>query len=74
MSASSTKCCACSSKKDIDRAQLAKLSNGLAPVDNAPAKVVGILVRHADSAIHSPALEQAKVLPDNAIAAIIDIK
>jgi uncharacterized protein (DUF2336 family) len=59
-------------KKDIDRAQLAKLSNGLAAVDNAPAKVVGILARHADSAIHGPVLEQAKARPDNAIATIID--
>jgi uncharacterized protein (DUF2336 family) len=59
-------------KKSIDRAQLADMSNKLAPVDNAPVKVVGTLARHADAAVHGPMLERAKGLPDEDIAAIID--
>jgi uncharacterized protein (DUF2336 family) len=59
-------------KKSIDRAQLADMSNKLAPVDNAPAKVVGTLARHPDKAVHGPMLEHARGLPDGDIAAIVD--
>jgi uncharacterized protein (DUF2336 family) len=59
-------------KKSIDRSQLAELSSKLAPVDNAPIKVVGTLARHTDTAINGPILEQAKALADEDIVEIID--
>jgi uncharacterized protein (DUF2336 family) len=55
-----------------DRPTLAHLSNKLAPVDNAPAKVLGNLARHLDVAVHGPVLTRAKALPDHDLAAIID--
>lgn len=59
-------------KKDVDRALLAEISSKLAPVDNAPAKVVGTLARHSDIAVHGPILEHAKALPEDELAKIID--
>lgn len=56
--------------KDIDRAVLAEVSTKLAPVDNAPSKVVGTLARHVDTAIHGPVLEQAKTVSDEDLVAI----
>jgi uncharacterized protein (DUF2336 family) len=58
--------------RNMDRAQLVELSNKLAPVDNAPAKVIGNLARHSDSTISGPILTQAKGLPDRDLAEIID--
>jgi uncharacterized protein (DUF2336 family) len=55
-----------------DRPTLVDLSNKLAPVDNAPAKVIGNLARHSDAAVHGPVLAQAKALPDKELAAIVD--
>jgi uncharacterized protein (DUF2336 family) len=59
-------------KKSIDRLQLAELSTKLAPIDNAPIRVVGTLARHTDMAVHGPILEQAKALSDEDIVEIID--
>ena len=59
-------------KKSIDRAQLAEVSNRLAPVANAPAKVVDTLARHSDVAVYGPVLAQAKALADEAIVEIVD--
>jgi uncharacterized protein (DUF2336 family) len=54
-----------------DRPTLVDLSNKLAPVDNAPTKVIGNLARHSDAAVHGPVLAQA-ALPDQELAAIVD--
>jgi uncharacterized protein (DUF2336 family) len=59
-------------KKSIDRIQLADVSNRLAVVANAPARVVDTLARHSDVAVHGPVLAQAKSLADEAIVDIID--
>jgi uncharacterized protein (DUF2336 family) len=59
-------------KKSVDRTQLAEISNRLAPVDNAPAKVVDTLARHSDVAVHGPVLAQAKALADEVIVDLID--
>jgi len=56
--------------KDGDSAMLAELSNALAPIDNAPLKVIGNLLRHADIAVHGPILEQAKALPEKILLEI----
>lgn len=58
-------------KNNVDRPLLVELSNKLAPLANAPAKVVSTLARHSDIAIHGPVLEQGRV-PDKEIVAIID--
>lgn len=58
--------------KNMDRQQLAELSNRLAPLANAPLKVIGSLARHADIAVCAPILEQAKALPDADIVEIAD--
>lgn len=62
----------CRLMQNKDRPTLVHLSNKLAPVDNAPAKVIGNLARHSDAAIHGPVLTKAKALPDKDLAAIID--
>jgi len=54
----------------MDSAQLAELSRKLAPIDNAPAKVIGSLARHADVAVCGPILEQATALADVEIVKI----
>jgi uncharacterized protein (DUF2336 family) len=59
-------------RKSIDRGQLAEVSNRLAPVANAPSKVVDTLARHSDVAVYGPMLAQAKALADEAIVEIID--
>ena len=58
--------------KNMDRQQLAELSNRLAPLANAPLKVIGSLARHADIAVSAPILEGAKALPDVDIVEIAD--
>lgn len=58
--------------KSIDRVQLAEVSNRLAPVANAPAKVVDTLARHSDVAVHGPVLAQAKALADEVIVELVD--
>jgi uncharacterized protein (DUF2336 family) len=56
----------------MDRTDLAELSNKLAPVANAPVKVIGRLARHPDIAVCGPMLEKAKVLADSDIVEIAD--
>lgn len=54
----------------IERDALIELSGRLAPIDNAPTKVVGRLSRHDDIMISGPVLEQSKALTD---ADLVDI-
>jgi uncharacterized protein (DUF2336 family) len=56
----------------IDRRMLIELSNRLAPVQNAPVKVVGALARHADMLIAGPLLESSCVLTDADLVEIAD--
>jgi len=56
----------------IDRRMLAELSNRLAPVKNAPLKVVGTLARHIDMLIAGPLLEKSCVLTDADLVEIAD--
>jgi uncharacterized protein (DUF2336 family) len=56
----------------IDRRILIELSNRLAPVENAPIRVVGTLARHADMLIAGPLLEKSTVLTDADLAEIAD--
>jgi uncharacterized protein (DUF2336 family) len=58
--------------KNVDRTQLAQLSNALAGVDKAPLKILTILARHIDIAICGPVLERAKALPDAELAEIAE--
>jgi uncharacterized protein (DUF2336 family) len=55
-----------------DRRILIELSNRLAPVKNAPPKVVGTLARHADMLIAGPLLEKSAVLTDADLVEIAD--
>lgn len=57
---------------NMNRGGLAELSKRLAPVDNAPAAVMGRLARHSDMAVCAPVLEQAKSLPDTDLIEIAD--
>jgi len=59
-------------KKKMDRAHLAELSDVLAGVGNAPAKVLATLARHADPAIYGPVLERATALSDTDLVEIAD--
>ena len=56
----------------MDRLQLAELSNRLAPVANAPVRVLGRLARHSDVAVSGPILDQAEALPDADLIEIAD--
>lgn len=58
--------------ENADRLQLAELSNRLAPLANAPVKVIGRLARHADVAISGPILAQSTALTDNDLVEIAD--
>jgi uncharacterized protein (DUF2336 family) len=58
--------------KNLDRTQLAQLSNTLAPVDNAPPKILSILAHHLDIAVSGPVLERAKALPDTELVEIAE--
>jgi len=55
-----------------DRRTLIELSNRLAPVSNAPIKVVGALARHVDTQIAGPLLERSSVLTDADLVEIAD--
>lgn len=57
---------------NADRLVLAELSNRLAPVDNAPLKVIGSLARHPDIAVCGPILERAQGLQDSDLVEIAD--
>lgn len=56
----------------LDRLQLAELSNRLAPVANAPVRVLGRLARHSDIAVCGPILDHAMALPDADLIEIAD--
>jgi uncharacterized protein (DUF2336 family) len=58
----------------IERDALIELSGRLAPIDNAPTKVVGRLSRHDDIVISGPVLEQSKVLTDADLVEIAKTK
>jgi len=60
----------CLLMQNNDSEMLAELSNALAPIDNAPVRVIGNLVRHTDVAVHGPILEQAKALPEKILLEI----
>jgi uncharacterized protein (DUF2336 family) len=56
----------------MDRAELAELSERLAPIENGPARVYGRLARHPDAAVSGPVLDQSKGLLDADIIELID--
>jgi len=56
----------------MDRLQLSELSNRLAPVANAPVRVLGRLARHSDVAVSGPILDQAEALADADLIEIAD--
>src|ERR1700681_3316908 len=56
----------------IDRRMLIELSNRLAPVKNAPVKVLGVLARHADILVSGPLLEKSEALTDADLVEIAD--
>jgi uncharacterized protein (DUF2336 family) len=56
----------------IDRRLLVELSTRLAPVKNAPVKVIGVLARHADILVSGPLLEKSEALTDADLVEIAD--
>jgi uncharacterized protein (DUF2336 family) len=56
----------------IDRRMLVELSNRIAPVKNAPVKVVGTLARHHDMQVAGPLLEKSDVLTEGDLVEIAD--
>lgn len=56
-----------------ERTALAELSGRLAPIDNAPANVVGRLARHEDIAIAGPILQKSN-LDDQTLVEIAEAK
>jgi uncharacterized protein (DUF2336 family) len=58
----------------IERQALIELSGSLAPIDNAPVKVIGKLSRHQDIQISGPVLEKSKVLTDGDLIEIARTK
>jgi uncharacterized protein (DUF2336 family) len=58
----------------IEHDALVELSGRLAPIVNAPIKVVTQLSRHDDIAVSGPMLEQSSALPDNVLADIARTK
>jgi uncharacterized protein (DUF2336 family) len=56
----------------IDRRLLIELSNRLAPVKNAPIKVISTLARHADMLVAGPLLEKSEALTDADLVEIAD--
>lgn len=58
--------------KNTDRTVLAEASNSLAPLETAPAKVLGTLARHSDMTVCGPVIEQARALPDEDLIAIAE--
>ena len=58
----------------IEHQALVELSGKLAPVDRAPATVIGRLSRHDDIAVSGPILEQSNVLTDNDLIEIAKTK
>src|SRR5271168_1675479 len=58
--------------KKSDRATLAEVATALAPVQKGPAKVLGTLARHSDSAISGPVIALSPSLRDKDLADIAD--
>ncbi len=58
----------------IETEALIELSNKLAPVDNAPANVIGRLSRNDDIAVSGPVLEKSSVLSDPDLIEIAQTK
>src|SRR5262249_7749217 len=58
----------------IEHEALVELSARLAPVDNAPAKVIGQLSRNDDIQVSGPILEQSRVLTDPDLVEIAQTK
>src|SRR5438309_1758496 len=56
----------------IDRRMLVELSNRLAPVKNAPIKVIAALARHSDIMVSGPLLEKSDALTDADLIEIAD--
>src|ERR1700724_1464561 len=56
----------------IDRRMLVELSNRIAPIKNAPVKVVGTLARHHDMQVAGPLLEKSDVLTEEDLVEIAD--
>jgi uncharacterized protein (DUF2336 family) len=56
----------------VDRLTLAELSNRLADVADAPAKVLASLATHPDPQVCAPVLERSKALPDKVLVEIVD--
>jgi uncharacterized protein (DUF2336 family) len=56
----------------IDRRMLVELSNRIAPVKNAPVKLVGTLARHLDMQVAGPLLEKSDVLTEGDLVEIAD--
>lgn len=60
--------------EQIEREALIELSQRLAPVNNAPAKVIGRLSRDDDISVSGPVLEQSPVLTDKDLVEIARTK
>jgi len=58
--------------KKTDRATLAEVATALAPVQRGPAKVLGTLARHSDSAISGPVIALSPSLRDKDLADIAE--
>jgi uncharacterized protein (DUF2336 family) len=56
----------------VDRLTLVELSNRLADVADAPAKVLASLATHPDPHVCAPLLERSKALPDKVLVEIVD--
>jgi uncharacterized protein (DUF2336 family) len=56
----------------VDDPTLAELSNRLAGISNAPAKVLASLANHPDLEVCGPVLERSKALPDKVLVGIAD--
>ena len=57
-----------------ERPGLVELSGKLAPIDNAPVKVIDRLARHEDIAISGPVLQKSTVVSDQALAEVAGAK
>ena len=58
--------------KNADKAALIELSRRIAPVENAPIKIVNTLSRHDNIAIAGPVLEKSNSLADETLADIAE--
>jgi uncharacterized protein (DUF2336 family) len=58
----------------VERPGLVELSSKLAPVDNAPIKVIDRLARHEDIAISGPVLQRSPVVTEQALAEVAGAK